>query len=111
MAVINRYHRRHGDQIGVRIMKHTYLVTTSAAALLAGTMFVFAQGMQKGSGAGPEGGAQGQQREQGQTQRDQEPGRGKQGQREQGQKEQGKQGQREQGKQGTTGQGEPGRQG
>ena len=92
-------------------MKHTYLVTTSAAALLAGTIFVFAQGMPKGSGAGPEGGAQGQQREQGQTQRDQEQGRGKQGQREQGQKEQGKQGQREQGKQGTTGQGEPGRQG
>src|SRR5436190_113543 len=79
MTVISRTHRRHKD--GAKIMKQTYLVTTAAAALLAGTMFVFAQGTQK---AGPgEGGAQG--REQGQTQRDQD--------------------RKEQGRQGTTGQG------
>jgi len=71
-------------------MKQTYLIATSCAALLAGTMFVAAQGMQKQAPAG-DGGAQGQ------TQR--EPAakpdpKGKQ----QGQREQGKQ-------QGTVGQG------
>jgi hypothetical protein len=67
-------------------MKQAYLITTVGAALLAGTMFVAAQGMQK-QAPGGEGGAQAQiQREPG-SQPDQ---KGKQP------------GQREQGKKGTT---------
>src|SRR3954463_16349356 len=80
-----------------KTMKQIHLIATSCAALLAGTMFVAAQGMQKQAPGGDGGG-------QGQMQRDQAPDqKGKQGQREQGNKQQG---QREQGKQqGTVGQG------
>jgi len=87
---------RYIPEILEKIMKQTYLIATSCAALLAGTMFVAAQGMPK-QAPGGDGGAQGQ------TQREPAPDqRGKQDQREQGRQ----QGQREQGKQqGTVGQG------
>lgn len=101
-------------------MKHTYLVTTAAVALLTGTVLAAAQGMQKQApGGSMEGGSQGQmQREQSQDQPGQkgkqgttgqagDREQGKQGQKDQGkqsQKDQGKQGQKEQDKQGTTGQ-------
>jgi len=83
------------------IMKQAYLITAVGAALLAGTMFVAAQGLQK-QAPGGEGGAQGQtQREPG-SQPDQ---KGKQP----AQKEQGKKGTPRQGA--GDQQSEPGRQG
>jgi hypothetical protein len=117
-----------------KAMKHTYLVTTAAAALLTGTIFAAAQGMQKQAPSGaPEGGGQGQmQREQSQEAPGQKGQKGKQSQKEQSKpsttgqapseqrepREQGKQGQakekskngdaqKEQGKGSTTGQSQP----
>jgi hypothetical protein len=97
------------------MMKHAYLITTAGAALLAGTVFVAAQGTQRQEGGGAPGQMQreqGSQREPG-AQREQ-PG----SQREQpgSQREQkGKQGQQQGKQQGTTGQAdgdrEQGRQG
>jgi hypothetical protein len=114
--------RRYGQDGECIIMRQPSLITTAAAALLAGTMFAAAQGAPKQAPGGPaEGGGAAQvPHEQGQQPKAKQDGQGQRGKQQQGQKDPGKQGttgqgeQREQGKQGQAkdqGKAEQGKQG
>jgi uncharacterized protein DUF1236 len=111
-------------QDGECIMRQPNLITTAAAALLAGTIFAAAQGTPKQApGGSVDGGGAGQvPHEQGQQPKARQEGQGQRGKQQQGQKDPGKQGttgqrpgeQREQGKRGQAkdqGKAEQGKQG